>query len=295
MTRVSKQQLEKPTLDPTVTKKGSGEKTNQDDAHTDPESTVDTSDSNPASKINNRQASGEAVLNPKTDTPAEPLDLESMFASQEPMDGDGCTIVHLTPHIREYTTKDRTSRSETSFVIDSPRFTATTREQNNVLGMKKFDKRTSKWTQIVQGKTNALTSCTLHTTDGSSPYRYFLLSPTLATQYKNDIDLAVAEINKAIRPHKYVLHLSPKDRALANVTVTFTRQASGKVRTSGENDDFIKNVFDLRKCYLEQARDTEDRCYLETFGPTTPRTYAEAFERQIRKEGIRNVSVKVTP
>ena len=164
-----------------------------------------------------------------------------------------------------------------------------------MLGIKKFDKRTSKWTQLVPGKTKALASCTLHTPDGSNPFRYFLLPPTLATQYKNDIDLTVTEINKVIRPHKYVLHLSPKDRALVNVTVTFTRQASGKVRTSGENDDFIKNVFDLRKCYLEQARDSEDRCYLETFVPTSLCAYAEAFEHQIRKEGIRNVSVKVTP
>ncbi len=68
-----------------------------------------------------------------------------------------------------------------------------------------------------------------------------------------------------------------------------------QVRTSGENDNFIKNAFDLRKCYLEQARDSEDRCYLETFVPTSLCDYAKAFELQIRKEGIRNVSVKVTP
>jgi hypothetical protein len=295
MARVSKQQLEKPTLDPTVTKKGSGEKTNQDDAHTDPESTVDTSEVNPASKINDQQASGEAVPNPKTETPAEPLDLEFMFASQEPMDGDGCTVVHLTSYTHEYFAKNGVHRSETSFVVDSPLFTAAMKAQPSVLGMKKFCKHTMKWIQCAQGKTNALTSCTFHANDGSKPYRYFLLPLTLAAQYKNDIDLAVDEINKAINPHKYVLHLSPTDRAFANVIVTFTGQASGKVRTSGENDDFIKNVFDLRKCGLEQAHDSEDRCYLETFGPTTPRAYAEAFERKISKEGIRNVSIKVTP
>ena len=169
------------------------------------------------------------------------------------------------------------------------------REQNTVLGMKKFDKRTSKWTQIVQGKTNALTSCTLHTPDGSNPFRYFLLPQTLAKQYKNDVDRAVAEINKVIRPHKYVLHLSAEDRALVNVTVTLTRQPSGKVRTSGENDDFIKNIFDLRKCGLEQVRDGEDRCYLETIIGVNLCQYAKAFELEIRKEGIKNVSVKVTP
>jgi hypothetical protein len=296
MTRVSKQQLEKPTLDPTVTKKGSGEKTNQDDAPTDPESTVDTSDSNPASKINNRQAPGGAVLNPKTDTPAEPLDLESMFASQEPIDGDGCTIVRFTPYTREYAIKDRTGLSETSFVIDNPRFTAAMRAQTSVLGIKKFDKKNAtKWTPVVAGKTSALTSCTFYAPDGSHPFRYFLLALTLANQYKNDVDLAVAEINQAIRPHKYVLHLSPEDRALVNVTVTFTRQPSGKVRTSGENDDFIKNIFDLHKCGLEQVRDGEDRCYLETFIRVNLCEYAKAFELQIRKEGIKNVSVKVTP
>ncbi len=170
------------------------------------------------------------------------------------------------------------------------------RVQTGVLGIKRFDKKSAtKWTSVVAGKTSALTSCTFDAPDGSHSFQYFLLALTLANQYKNDIDLAVAEINQAIRPHKYVLHLSPEDRALVNVTVTFTRQPSGKVRTSGENDDFIKNVFDLRKCYLEQARDSEDRCYLETFSPTPLCAYAEAFERQIRKEGIRNVSVKVTP
>jgi hypothetical protein len=48
-------------------------------------------------------------------------------------------------------------------------------------------------------------------------------------------------------------------------------------------------------CYLEQARDSDDRCYLETFNPTSLCQYAKAFELQIRKEGIQNVSVKVTP
>jgi hypothetical protein len=181
------------------------------------------------------------------------------------------------------------------FVVDSPRFTAAMRAQINVLSMKRFDKNTSKWIQMVPGRTTALTSCTMHASDGSSPYRYFLLSPTLATQYKNDIDHAVDEINKAIKPHKYVLHLSPKDRASVNVTLTFTGQPSGKVRTSGENDDFIKNLFNITKCGLEQVHDNEGNSFLETFGPVDRHFYAEGIKNEIRKEGIQNVSVKVTP
>ena len=92
-----------------------------------------------------------------------------------------------------------------------------------------------------------------------------------------------------------MLHLSPTDRAFANVTVTFARQASGKVRTSGENDDFIKNVFDITKCGLEQVHDSENRYFLQTFDPFSPYVYAEGFKRKICKEGIQKVSVKVTP
>ncbi len=146
---------------------------------------------------------------------------------------------------------------------------------------------------MVVGRTAALTSCAFHTTDGSSPYRYFLLSPTLATQYKNDIDQLLAEVNAVLKPHKYVLKLTPAGRAFVPVTLTFTSMPSGKMRSNGVHDVFLRNLIDITECGLEQVHDADNNSFLQTAIVIAPQQYITGLGFYLRAQGVENVSVKV--
>jgi hypothetical protein len=240
-------------------------------------------------------ANGNPLETPRTNSSAsnKAAAFKSLFASKNTLDASGCRVLELTPVVFEYTQADRLGQSELSFVVDDAGFTSEMKAKTAVLGIKKFDHEAFKWTEVVPGKTNALTSCKMSAPDGTKPFRYYILSVTLLGRYKNDIDRLLAEVNAVLKPHKYVLKLTPAGRALVPVTLTFTSMPSGKMRSNGVHDVFLRNLIDITECGLEQVQDADNNSFLQTVIVIAPQEYITGLGFYLRAEGVENVSVKV--
>jgi hypothetical protein len=222
-----------------------------------------------------------------------PVDVfKAKFAQTGPLGADGCRRLRLLLLQREYTHADGEGQSSLSLVVDDARFTQAMKDDRKILGMKKYDKENRVWKEFLPGKTNALTSCQMVNSDGS-PYRYHVLTVTLARTYKNDIDQILSELNVVLRPHKYVLFITPDDRALIPVELFFKSLPSGMVRSDGRHDIFLQELLDIGEIGLEMVHDIDNRAFLQTIIPIDVQDYVAGVRIILASQGVKNVTVQV--
>jgi hypothetical protein len=175
-----------------------------------------------------------------------------------------------------------------SLVVNDAQFTKEMKQNNEILGTKKYDRDLRHWKEIVK----ILTSCQMEQPDGTSLYRYHVMTVTLAQTYKNDIKQILSELNVALRPYKYVLFIIPDDLALVPVELFFQAMPSGKVPTDGYVDIFLQELLDIGDIGLEMVHDTDGHAFLQTTIAFDLEEYIAGVRITLASQGVQNVTVQ---